>query len=191
MKYITTEILQGKIMAKNFIDSIPVINDLLPVKGNTWVDLGCGDAEHTTLDRLLVGKNFDKIIAIEAHKPAIESRPEYPNVFYLNEDFSVYLYNEPVDLVTAIHVLEHINLEDVNKVLSHYKKLAKHIVIETPNEFEDGSQEVKNSKNPYQEHKCLITEDFMKQLNFKLILSYDKNHIYSNSIYEWKKEYEN
>lgn len=154
--------------------------------GNLWVDLGTGPAESTAFDDLYNLSDFNQVICIDIN-PEVKKRPALPNVTIFSEDLRTFDIPE-CSLVTGLHVIEHLEETFAKKLLKRLKRITSKVIIETPDQFEDGLSEVRRSNNPYQKHHFLADADFMSRLSFKRVAWYRQNSLFTNGIYLWQRK---
>lgn len=163
----------------------------------TVVDVGVGSINHTQFEELYVDTKdkFSKVIGIDAFEKNItdrkakyvgDSRYKFFSSDALDYDFSA----EKPDLVTLFHVAEHLSLEDLSKLIKKIQSVdsVKMILLETPNEFEDGSGVANLEGNKYQNHKSLINLAFLSKFGFDRLFSYQQyNSTFNNTIYIFER----
>jgi hypothetical protein len=87
-------------------------------------------------------------------------------------------------LMGISRVIEHLSFEDAEKTIDYLWSLCDgQMIVETPNEYEDGEAYVAESQNNYQRHLSLIDKKFMKSKGFNRIFIYFQPSGFSNSIY--------
>jgi len=178
-------------------ERITLLENLAKNYSNSALDIGIGTLKSTIHDQMYEKSSFDKIYVMDAFEDNINARKEnknkYPESKYnfihsAIEDFN-FDNNQNIDFISLIHVIEHIPLEKIPLVILKLIALKpKVIVIETPDQFEDGCSVVKEQDNIWQAHHCLVNEEVLGPIGFEKVLTYQQNELYSNSIYLWKEE---
>jgi len=166
--------------------------DSVIISEGTVLDIGCGGLKNTAFEKFLVPRRFTKITGIDTYQPSVdERRARYQfndRYEFICKDIRDMDLSNEYDLVTMFHVIEHFTEKEVTEVLQYVKKIArKQVLVETPDQFEDGLAVVQAENNPYQEHKCLITQSFMAKYGFIKIGSYIQTSGFTNSIYLYEK----
>lgn len=167
------------------------------------VDIGVGSVNHSQFEELYLFTKYkyDKVVGIDAFQKNVDERN---NLYANNEDYKNngefsfvccdaldfdYEAEKP-DVITLFHVIEHLDVESAKKLLLKLRDVStvKLIIVETPDEFEDGSGQAKIENNEYQRHKSLIDEGFMLKLGFTKYYGYTQHMShFHNSIYIFKK----
>tara|TARA_R110000803_G_C11984313_1_gene321132 strand:+ start:2235 stop:2777 length:543 start_codon:yes stop_codon:yes gene_type:complete len=178
-------------MQINKKDRIPTIKQLIPTKSRSILDIGPGGLKNTIHEQMFNDVEFEEMLVIDIHQPNIlERKQKYiddSRYTFINEDAFKYKFNKKYDTITIIHVIEHFEEKKAIKLLNKLKKICTgKILLETPDQFEDGAQVVAEEENIHQEHLFLADEKFMNENGFTRIFSYQQNHLYSNSFYSWE-----
>lgn len=143
-------------------------------------------------EEFLVPRRFTKITGIDINQPSVDER----RAWYQSDDRYEFICKDirdmdlpgEYDLVTMFHIIEHLTEKQAAQVLQYLKTIArKQVLVESPDQFEDGLAVVQAENNPYQEHKCLITQSFMEQLGFIKIGSYVQSSGFTNSVYLYER----
>ncbi len=116
-------------LEKDFAKSAIILNQEIPLKGKSILDVGCGTgawgaslAKHQT--KLSAGVDFSSKMLKEAKK-------KHPNIQFHQasaEDLSIFQDNE-FDIVTASYVLHGVTKEPRKQMLSEMKRIAKEFVV--------------------------------------------------------------
>lgn len=171
-------------------DRMSTIRKTLIDTGRLAIDIGCGGVGHTIFDTLYRKSGFQRVIGIDAFGPNIVARQEqyrdYPKFSFVHAKAEEYEYPQGTDLVTLFHVAEHLSviaLEHLLKTL--IASGPSQIFIETPDQFEDGSEVAAKQQNEFQRHKSLVTEEWLSQFKFRKVYTYHQGDSYFNSGYVW------
>lgn len=167
-----------------------VINKSICRRGSI-LDVGCGGTRHTTFDLVCATGEYDLIVGIDAHKPSIQeriawakSRSDSERFKFIHSKAQDIKFDQQFEVILLSHVIEHLTLIGAHTLLDYLWTIcSKQMVVETPNEFEDGRNAIAQYDNPHQEHKSLIDEAFMVSHGFKTIYTYSQDSGFSNSIY--------
>lgn len=131
------------------------------------LDLGCGLNSPLGILKNKYGMNFYSVgvdifesYLLESEKKSIHSKYLKGNI--LNIGFPPNSF----DCVVLLDVIEHLEKKDALALLPKLEKIAKKIVIFTPNGFR-GQEDPLGDGNPYQTHRSGWTVDEMKQLGFR------------------------
>jgi hypothetical protein len=88
------------------------------------------------------------------------------------------------DLVTMLHVAEHLTLVDLTEVLNRLVEACQGIfLVESPEQFDDNRRSAEDKKNPWELHLSLPTPCFLNRWGFQPLLRYWQNPRFSNVIY--------
>lgn len=164
-------------------------------RSGTLLDVGCGGIKHTTFDEVCATGDYDLIIGVDAHKRNIDersawasSRQDSASFKFMHGRIQDIKFDRTFDVILLSHVIEHVTLEEAENILNYLWSICnKQMVVETPNEFEDGRSAVAEYKNPYQEHRCLVDHAFMARHGFTKIFAYFQESGFSNSVYKRDK----
>lgn len=79
--------------------------------------------------------------------------------------------DDSYDVVLSMDSIEHLKLEDAQKLIVEMKRIArKKVIIYTPNEFKSNEEQVTNSwdlgHNELQRHLCLIDKQYFRNNGF-------------------------
>lgn len=130
-------------------------------EGSTCLDVGACDGVWYNL----VGEHL-QMDAVEVYEPNINSydlKDKYNKVFNMNIKDCYYFY---YDCIIFGDVLEHLTVEDAQKVLKYAEDHTKHIIIAIPFLFEQGAL----YGNKYEIH---IQDDLTKELFDKRYPGYE------------------
>ena len=123
----------GEYLKKNFKSNIKIL------------DVGAGSGTYYNL----IGDYFTNIDAVEVFAPNIEKynlRDKYREVY--NEDIVNFKYKH-YDLIIFGDVIEHLKVEEAQKVLKYAKKRCKEMLVAVPYQYIQGEIE----GNIYEIHK--------------------------------------
>lgn len=128
---------------------------------------------------------------IDANGPNIEERKRKydkdERYVFCCRDVLEYNFTECYDLITLMHVIEHFEENKAIELLNRVKdKCNGLILVETPDQFENGLAVVATEQNPFQEHHFLASEAFMKDNGFNRLFTYRQNRLFTNSFYIWE-----
>lgn len=165
-------------------ERIPALKRLIPKKGNNALDVGCGyhfGILHKDLDYL-------RTIAVNACQERLaivkQTYGVQPGWEYLCCDIKDYNPDCDFDLITALHVVEHLDLLDLAKTLDCLTVHCKGVfLIETPEQFDSNERAVISESNPFELHKSLVTAEFLREWDFQPVFRYWQNPQFSNAIY--------
>ncbi len=169
-------------------DRLKRLDELL-IKEGTALDVGSAH----TFPKLYHSRTFEKAIAINPHQPLLtQIQGVYPNRTewqFLCIDIRDYEPTENFDLITMIHVVEHLTLPDLTKVLDRLTSVCRNqFVIETPEQFDSNEESAKKRNNPYELHQSLVTTDFLSSWSFRPLFRYWMSEYFSNAVYVRDKE---
>lgn len=141
----------------------------------TVLDVGCGAGLYGALLRQYfehAHNRFDEtertvnIVGVEGHNGY-----ENPNYGHYDEllfqEIEKFLDEDErrFDLVLALDVVEHLDLDAAGEVMRRlYQRTEKYLIISTPSFFREQWQPEKEWESELQEHRCLITPDFLESL---------------------------
>lgn len=130
------------------------------------LDLGCG--ERSPLHLLKDDPKFKNLysVGVDVFSPYILKNVKENKIHskYINQNiFEIDFPEKSFDCVIMLDVIEHFEKKDFLKFLPKLEKIAKKIVIMTPNGF---VQQKEYDENPYQLHKSGWTVADMKKLGF-------------------------
>jgi hypothetical protein len=139
------------------------ILDQIPVETDSLIDLGCGRGVIGVLVRIY--RNPERLVGIDAFSPYVEFCRRYN--FY-DEVYCYDLRQTPLpfkdkefDVATCIEVLEHIPKDKGLRLLREMERIAKKVIITTPNGYV--SQKPLDN-NPSQKHvSSWSVKDFIKR----------------------------
>lgn len=157
------------------------LDAMIPRKGSA-LDLGCGN--HL---RYFYGpREFERVVAVNAHRPTLEA---LQNEFqrdgwdFLCMDITEYNPTESFDVITALHVVEHLKLDDLAILLDKLVLVGSLTIIETPEQFDDNKLAVVDRDNPWELHRSLVTAEFLSDWGFVPVFRYWQNEKFSNAVY--------
>lgn len=169
------------------------IRDKIIYSGDYAIDIGTGSVKHNQFERFYFRPHVDfgNILCIDACEKNIRQRAvKYENKPHIKHlcanvvgiDFKI----EP-DLITAFHVVEHLSLTELSELLRKLTSITKQqILIETPDQFEDGIGTAMHEGNEFQKHKSLVDEKYLMNYGFKKVYQYtQQSSTFSNSGYLW------
>ena len=162
---------------------IEKLNSLLIQKG-TALDVGVGN----TFMKIYPSRQFTKVTGINIEESVVrelqKGRKNHPEWHFIIGDINEYKPVEDFDLITMLHVAEHLTLPDLSIVLDRLTAVCKkQFMIETPEQFDSNERSVVEKESPYQLHQSLVTANFLLQWNFHLAFRYWQNPQFSNAIY--------
>lgn len=158
--------------------------DRLLLRVGTALDIGTGG----TFSMLFPQRSFSRVVAISANPDIVQTmkerhadRPEYT---FLWNDVRDYTPTEQFDLITMLHVAEHLTLDELSEVMATLTKAClRQFVIETPEQFDANKAAVEEENDPYELHVSLVTAEFLAGWGFELWARYWQNWKFSNAIY--------
>ena len=136
-------------------------------KCKSVLDLGCG--ERSPLRHIKNNPKFNNLysVGVDIFSPYIMKNLEKDKIHskYLNQNiFDIDFPEKSFDCAIMFDVIEHFKRQNFLDFLPKLEKIAKKIIIITPNGFVE--QEAYDG-NPYQEHLSGWTEKDFKSLGFK------------------------
>ena len=182
-----------KLFNRNMVDSrIPKLRDLI-CDGDSILDVGCGGMKQSTFDEVVLKGSYKDIVGVDAHEQSIldrqTDRQTDRRTSFICGEIQNLIFDRRFDVVLLSHVIEHLTFKDADRVIDYLWSICdKQMIVDTPNEFEDGTPYVKESGNTYQHHHCLIDAAFMKRKGFKRVFKYFQPSGYSCSIYTKEKQ---
>jgi 2-polyprenyl-3-methyl-5-hydroxy-6-metoxy-1,4-benzoquinol methylase len=158
--------------------------DKLLIREGTALDVGTGG----TFSMLFPQRKFSKVVAISANPDIIavmEDRHEdWLECRFRWCDVRGYIPQESFDLITMLHVAEHLLLPELGHVLDTLTAVCrKQFVIETPEQFDDNMAAVEEEDDGYELHVSLVTAAFLAHWGFEPWARYWQNEKFSNAIY--------
>lgn len=140
---------------------------------DTCLDLGCGLM--TPTDTL----KCKAIMGVDVFRPYLEKIKNEQVVMQidLNPPLANFLDNS-FDVVLLLDVVEHFELKEAEKLIGEAERIArKKVIVYTPSEqnwtpqdLDESGRDAWGFKNEYQKHKCVVTEEFMKEKEYKVML---------------------
>lgn len=147
---------------------------------STILDVGCGQGTYYDL----LSDYFDNIEGVEIYEPNIINynlREKYKNVY--NENIADCRYNH-FDIIIFGDVIEHLSVEDAQKVLEYALPRCKEMVVALPYQYEQGEID----GNKYEIH---IQDDLTPQIikerypYLKLLIGNEEYGYYVKGLNEW------
>lgn len=165
-------------------------------RDGSLLDVGCGGIDQETFDIISATGNYDYILGVDACEQAIKERlawkekqPKKDRYNFVCSEIQKMKFDRTFDVVFLAHVIEHLSFEDADRTIDYLLSIANHqMIIETPNEYEDGEAYVKESHNNYQRHLSLIDAKYLRSKGFKVVHTYFQPSGYSNTIYMIEKK---
>ena len=167
--------MKGKIEIKNWI-VWALENELRDPDDDYTVCLDVGACDGVWYD--LLHEHFCSMDAVEVWKPNIEKHhleDKYDDVFYV--DIREFKYTFKYDLIIFGDILEHMSVEDAQKVLEEAFDWAKDIIVAVPFRWPQDAI----YGNPYEKHvqDDLTHEIFMERYpGFEPLMLYDNYGYY-------------
>lgn len=139
------------------------ILDAVPVDARSLLDAGCGPGIMGALCRLY--RETDRQVAIDVYPPYLERvrrHALYDEVLERSlEALPLPFEDGEFDVATCVEVIEHLPRESGEALLGELERVARRVVVTTPNWFFD--QEALD-ENPHQRHVSLWRErDFQRR----------------------------
>lgn len=153
-------------------------------KHDTVLDVGCGIMQ-ATMDTIKTQEpNKDlkckSVLGIDAFAPYLEHIKNRPGIMVMlssvtDDSFWKQFLPASFDVVLATDIIEHLEKEQAIELIKQCERVArKCVILYTPIKFysnEDNTHGVKeygiDLPNPLQQHKCLITEEYMKSKGYE------------------------
>lgn len=158
------------------------IKGLMPSRGFA-LDVGAGNSFRW----LYGGEDYGRVVAINSCVSILrELERDYTRDGweFLLTDTRDYRPEEEFDVVTMLHVAEHLPLDDLKEVLDRLVKACRGIfILETPEQFDDNKQAAEAQGNRWNVHRSLVTADFLKRWGFTKLFWYWMNDRFSNAIF--------
>lgn len=110
------------------------------------LDVGAGSGTYYNL----VGDYFSKMDAVEVFRPNIEKyrlEDKYRKVYCI--DIKDFVYEQDYDLIIFGDIIEHLTVEEAQKVLKEAKKHCREMLVAVPYRYVQGVEE----ENVYEIHK--------------------------------------
>jgi len=169
---------------------IPTMKGLLPSKCRSALDIGCGGLKNTIHEVLYGELPFDDILVVDTHEPNIQERADFykedSRYTFMHADAMKVNLDSTYDLITLIHVIEHLDADNAVVLLRKLNAACTGIVlVETPDQFEDGERTAAEEHNPHQRHRFLADEEFMSSNGYRKVFSYRQNQWFTNSVYAY------
>jgi 2-polyprenyl-3-methyl-5-hydroxy-6-metoxy-1,4-benzoquinol methylase len=160
-------------------------------RSGSLLDVGCGGIKHSTFDLVCATGDYDLIVGVDAYKPSVDERKTWASARadssrfeFLHGEIQKMKFDRNFDVILLSHVIEHVMLKEADELLNYLWSIcSKQMIVETPNEFEDGKYAVAQYRNPHQTHRCLVDEAFMANHGFTKIFTYFQESGFSNSVY--------
>lgn len=159
--------------------------------GKLAYDIGSGGMKNKIFEEFYEHKEFVEVIGIDIYEDNAKERNEFYKhsncIKFVCCDATKYQFAE-ADLVTMFHSAEHMNEKAFKELIERLKKTTRQIIVETPDEYEDGNAVVVEENNPHQRHAFLVTKEIMISLGFEHLFTYAQNHLFNNSVYIYNNE---
>lgn len=143
-------------------------------KEDIVLDIGCGLMQST------FGLECKDHVGFEVYEPYIKILKS-AGIDVNNADITNIEFQSKADVALILDVIEHMQKSDGLKLIDQLKTVVNKIIIYTPKEFVSNDGDL---TNPYQEHKCLWTEEEFKLMGFETQLT----KIDGNILAIWRKE---
>jgi ubiquinone/menaquinone biosynthesis C-methylase UbiE len=139
------------------------ILEQIPVKMNSLVDMGCGRGVIGALVRIY--RNPKRLVGIDAFRPYLDfcSRHDFYDELYQYDlrQTPLPFSDKEFDVATCIEVIEHLPKNSGVRLLNELERIAKKVVITTPNDF---FPQKALDNNPFQKHlSSWSVKDFTKR----------------------------
>ena len=150
------------------------------------LDVGCGEGTYYDL----LGDYFKNIEGVEIYEPNIENynlRKKYAKVYNENIVDKTYDY---YDVIIFGDVIEHLSVEDAQKVLEYALPRCKEMIVALPYQYEQGEI----GGNKYEIHiQADLTPQIIKERYpyLKLLIGNDEYGYYAKGLNEWNTRYGN
>jgi SAM-dependent methyltransferase len=132
--------------------AIPRILGAIPEDARTLLDVGCGPGLIGAMCRIY--RNMERQVGLDGHRPALDVCRRHS--FY-DECIETRLEGRPLpfadgefDVATCIEVVEHLPTGDGLALLGELERVARHVVVSTPNGF---LKQDELEENPLQRHR--------------------------------------
>lgn len=151
---------------------------------DTVLDLGCGIMQATTnvLETNKRKNPFKKsndvlkcksLLGCDIWLDYLKVTNKYFPVIQLGMNELDKFVDESFDVVICLDVLEHLDLTVALNSIDHMKRIArKKVIIYTPSNFKTNEEHINNvwnlGKNPYQEHRCFLEPQKLRDLGFEI-----------------------
>lgn len=160
-------------------------------RSGTLLDVGCGGMRQTTFDLVSATGQYELVVGVDAYEESINERKRWAaqrqdakRFMFIHGEIQKMRFDRRFDVILLSHVMEHLSLAEAESVLGYLWSICdRQMILETPNEFEDGRNAVAEFGNPYQKHACLVDQSFMTRHEFVKLLTYFQESGFSNSVY--------
>lgn len=145
-----------------------VFGFILPRLANcsSCMDVGCGDGKFTK--KLKRWRPDILTCAVDAYKPALHTvDADVHLAIDLRDQKQLRLLPRHVDAVICMDVLEHLKLDEAERLIRTLKEISNTIVIFTPYGFMENHVEHDAAESPWQEHHCGIEPEWLEALGFE------------------------
>ena len=144
------------------------------------VDLGCGKGGFYAS---VVKNHTKRFLGVDISKESLllaEKAGYYDELIHSDlVNFATNMKDLDTDSVFMIHSIEHIDNKQVRKLLDATSDIPFMVVI-TPSKMYGKKFEAQLLKNPYQEHRSLVTPDLLHGYGFKV---YAMNNMHWSTVY--------
>lgn len=165
--------------------------DRVLIREGTALDIGVGGH----FGPIYEPRSFTRVEAFNAHAQTTQvvidnyaylARPEW---HFFTADMRQYDPHDDFDLITMLHVAEHVTLDELSAVLDRLVPRCRHqFIIETPEQFDDNERHVIEENNIYERHLSLVTGDFLNPWHFTPLFNYWQNPRFSNAVFLLSKD---
>ncbi len=130
---------------------IPIVLNMIPKDVKSLVDVGCGRGIIGALCRIY--RDPVRLVGIDVYKPYLEFCKMfkfYDDLLFLDLEKQPLPFNDKeFDVATCIEVIEHLSKAAGERLLDEMERVARRVVVTTPNLFLEQSE---YDGNPYQRH---------------------------------------
>lgn len=147
--------------------ALPRILDAIPEGARTLLDAGCGTGVVGALCR--VYREPTRLVGIEIHEPYL-ARCRRMGFYdeYLHrslEELPLPFGEHEFDAATCIEVIEHLPRESGERLLDELERVARRVVVSTPNWF---FQQDEYDQNPHQRHRSAWSARDFKRRGYRV-----------------------
>ncbi len=135
---------------------------------DTVLDIGCGNLD--TID----GLQCKSYLGCDIWEKYLDVTKTKQNVVRIDATKDLDRFpDKSYDVVLCLDVLEHVELEQAEYILSHIKRICrKHAIIFTPSKFETNESAAKDAwglgECPFQYHRCVLNLDILSKYKFRV-----------------------
>jgi len=146
---------------------LPIILNAIPIGMKSLIDLGCSKGIIGALCRIY--RKPTRLLGLDIYEPYLEFCKRfnfYDEYLHWNlKEFPLPFKTKEFDVATCIEVLEHLPKKSGANLIRELDRIAKYIIISTPNMLYEQSE---FDQNPHQQHISLWSGKDFRNLGYKV-----------------------